>query len=173
MRRSHSQTSAHFPLFSFVICFFLFVQANTLYVYAETLIFLGELSLAKENRQAALSLRRELNQEAHHFLPPQLGLAHIAHLYEMHDEARAGLDQIVSKLVSQTLDGLGDPFGFYWLCYKLLNHYQDPRADALIEEAYRQLQMQADCIPDEKSRLSFLQNVPENRLIIEQVEQLL
>lgn len=149
-----------------------FVEANTLYVYAETLVALGNLSLAEEHMQDALTLRQQLNQETHHFLPPQLGLAHIAHLNGLHDEAKTILEQIMSKLALQTLDGLGDPFGFYWLCYKLLHFYQDSRANKLIEDAYQQLQLQADSIPDEKSRYSFLQNVPENRLIIETYKKL-
>ncbi|MAT96045.1 MAG: hypothetical protein CL608_02685 [Anaerolineaceae bacterium] len=149
-----------------------FYEASTLHVYAETLIALNELSLAEENMQAALLLRYDLNQETHHLLPPQLGLAHIAHLKGNHDKAQAGLELIMAELSSQTLDGLGDPFGFYWLCYTLLAYYDDPRANRLIKDAHRQLQIRANAIPELNSRQSFLQKVPENRAIIEKHKQL-
>ncbi|MCB9006467.1 MAG: hypothetical protein H6656_03680 [Ardenticatenaceae bacterium] len=78
----------------------------------------------------------------------------------------------MAELDAQTLDGLGDPFGFYWLCYTLLDFYDDPRAPGLIEDAHQRLQMQASSIPDLESRRSFLQNVPENRAIVEKYGQL-
>ncbi|MBK8905833.1 MAG: tetratricopeptide repeat protein [Anaerolineaceae bacterium] len=149
-----------------------FAQAATLYVYAETLIALNKLTLAKENMQAALRLRFELNQATHHLLPPQLGLAYIAHLNGTHDKAQAGLELVMAELSAQTMDGLGDPFGFYWLCYTLLDYYKDPRAAQLIADAHQKLQVQANNIPDLESRDSFLQNVPENRLIGETYRQI-
>ncbi len=149
-----------------------FAEAITLHVYAETLIALNELSLAEEKMQAALLLRYNLNQKTHHLLPPQLGLVHIAHLRGLHEKARAGLELVMAELSSQTLDGLGDPFGFYWICYTLLDYYNDPRALPLINDAHQRLLKQANNIPDAKSRQSFLQNVPENRAIIEKFKQL-
>jgi ATP/maltotriose-dependent transcriptional regulator MalT len=148
------------------------MEAHTLHVYAETLIALNHLNLAKEKMQSALTLRRELNQESHHFLPPLLGLAYIAHLQGNHDAARRDLKEVMDQLATHTLNGLGDPFGFYWLCYKLLNYYQDARANTLIEDAYQQLQLQGDSIPDEISREAFFQHVPENHFIIQKYKQL-
>ncbi|MCA9954777.1 MAG: hypothetical protein KC434_08675, partial [Anaerolineales bacterium] len=124
-----------------------------------------ELALAEENMQEALRLRFELNQATHHLLPPQLGLAYIAHLNKSHDKAQAGLELVMAELSAQTMDGLGDPFGFYWLCYTLLDYYQDSRTAQFIADAHKKLQAQANKIPGLESRESFLQNVPENRLI--------
>ena len=149
-----------------------FAEAITRHVYAETLIALNELPLAEQNMHTALRLRFELNQETHHLLPPQLGLAHIAHLKGNHDEAQAGLELVMAELSTQTLDGLGDPFGFYWLCYNLLEHYSNPQAETVLRDAYQHLQTQANNIPDLKSRQSFLENVSENRLIVEKFSSL-
>jgi tetratricopeptide (TPR) repeat protein len=149
-----------------------FMKAHTLYVYAETLIGLENLQLAQEIMQTSLTLRRDLNQESHHLLPPMLGLAQIAHLQGNHTAALAGLENVMGQLSSHTLNGLGDPFGFYWLCHKLLDYYQDARALKVIEDAYQQLQIQADSIPDRKSRKAFMQNVPENQLIVNKYREL-
>lgn len=149
-----------------------FAEAITRHVYAETLIALNELTLAEQNMRAALRLRFELNQETHHLLPPQLGLAHIAYLKGNHDESQAGLKLVMAEFSAQTLDGLGDPFGFYWLCHTLLEHYSDQRANLVLKSAYQRLQTQANNIPDLKSRQSFLENVAENRLILEKFARL-
>ncbi len=144
-----------------------FAEAVTRHVYAETLIALNEFALAEENMRAALDLRRELKQETHHLLPPQLGLAHIAHLKGDQDKAQMGLNLVMAEFSEQVLDGLGDPFGFYWLCHTLLEYYGHPQAEAVLKQAHQQLQIQANNIPDVQSRHSFLENVPENRLIQE------
>ncbi|MBK7897232.1 MAG: tetratricopeptide repeat protein [Anaerolineaceae bacterium] len=149
-----------------------FIEAYTRPVYAETLIALNDLALAEQNLRLALRLRYELNQETHHLLPPHLGLAHIAHLKGSHDEAQAGLELVMAEFSEQVLDGLGDPFGFYWLCHTLLDFYRHPLAEQVLEKAYQQLQNQANNIPDLQSRDSFLNNVPENRLILEKYAQL-
>ena len=116
--------------------------------------------------------RFDLNQQTHHLLPPQLGLAHIAHLKGNHDEAQAGLELVMAEFSEQVLDGLGDPFGFYWLCHTLLEFYDHPLSGEVLQQAHQQLQTQANKIPDLRSRESFLNNVPENRLIIEKFSRL-
>ena len=149
-----------------------FIEAYARHVYAETLIALNELTLAEYNLRTALSLRFDLNQQTHHLLPPQLGLAHIAHLKGNHDEAQAGLELVMAEFSEQVLDGLGDPFGFYWLCHTLLEFYDHPLSGEVLQQAHQQLQTQANKIPDLRSRESFLNNVPENRLIIEKFSRL-
>lgn len=142
-----------------------FAEAITLHVYAQTLIELEELALAEENLRICLDLRRELKQAVHHLLPPRLGLIYIAHLKGEHNDAEKLLRKLLIDLASHRLDGLGDPFGFYWLAITLAEYYQNDRATDLVSEAYAQLQRQADKISDKHSRRSFLENVPEHRSI--------
>ncbi|MFN2198870.1 MAG: tetratricopeptide repeat protein, partial [Anaerolineales bacterium] len=56
----------------------------------------------------------------------------------------------------------------YVLGWQLLERLGDPRAAAVLDRAYQQLQARTDRISDPDDRQSFLENVPENRMISSQ-----
>ena len=64
------------------------------------------------------------------------------------------------------LDGTMEPFRIYLTCYQVLKANKDPRADAILTEAYNLLQTRAANISDEHLRDCFLNNVAANREIV-------
>jgi len=68
------------------------------------------------------------------------------------------------------------PYGFlgfnrHLVCYRVLRANGDPRADAILDQAYRMLEQRAAQIEDEVLRRSYLENVPANRELIAAFEQ--
>ena len=76
------------------------------------------------------------------------------------------LIDILSRLESASLDGLEDPFNTFWICFRLLQSIEDIRAMPLLQKARTLLLERAAKIPDDTSRHSFLNNIPEHRLIL-------
>jgi predicted ATPase/DNA-binding SARP family transcriptional activator/class 3 adenylate cyclase len=64
-----------------------------------------------------------------------------------------------------------DAFGVHLTCYRVLSAVSDPRADTILEQAYRMLEQRAAQIDDEVLRRSYLENVPANRELIAVFEQ--
>ena len=58
-----------------------------------------------------------------------------------------------------------DPFQIYLDCYRVLRANGDPRAEAILDAAYRLLQAWAAKIDDEELRRSYLENVAAHREI--------
>ncbi|GJM42734.1 MAG: hypothetical protein DHS20C20_30160 [Ardenticatenaceae bacterium] len=142
-------------------------EAHTLRVYGETLLALASVAESKDKFTQAINLHKELKQEGMHLLPARLGLAQINQTLGNIQQAISELNAILEDLSSQTLDGLGDPLGFYWNCFILMQKLNDERAIDILTKAYHLLLDQAQKIEDPMSRRSFLENVPEHRLIVE------
>jgi len=68
---------------------------------------------------------------------------------------------------ADTLSG----FRPHLVCYRVLRANGDPRADAILEQAYRMLEQRAAQIDDEVLRRSYLENVPAHRELIAAFEQ--
>ena len=149
---------------------FRFAEAHTLIFYGETLLSLRDHHAAEEIFRQALALRDELGLPQASLLP-KLGLAQVAHLRGNQVQTLQYMEEVLGIMASEPVTSLEDPFGFYWTCYQLLKTNQDFRAKEVLETAYRLLQGQAAKIPDESSRLSFLQNVPEHQKIIQAFEK--
>lgn len=94
------------------------------------------------------------------------GLAHVVFQRGNLVQAQAVVDEILSFLAENTLEGTDEPFRVYLTCYKTLKANQDPRAFSLLKTAYETLQEQAMKITDQALRTSFLNDVAVNRELI-------
>ncbi len=83
-------------------------------------------------------------------------------------QAAAYIEILVETMETRVLTFLEEPFRLYLICYQVLQANQDPRAWNVLDKAYALLQEQAANIRDEELRKSFMENVPANReLVIE------
>lgn len=146
-----------------------YLEAHTITMLGFTQLELELTTLAEIAFLGALALRTELGQ-THLSILPQIGLACVNHAAGRLNSQDERLNEILEYLDSANLDGLEDPFNTLWICYWLLNNLEDYRAEALLKKAHDLLLVQAAKIPDETSRHSFLNNVPEHRLILETAE---
>lgn len=80
--------------------------------------------------------------------------------------AQAHVEQILSHLESDTLDGTDEPFRVYLTCYRVLQASRDSRSQGVLNMAHSLLQEQAGKIADEEVRRSFLENVAAHREIL-------
>jgi predicted ATPase/class 3 adenylate cyclase len=124
----------------------------------------GQLDDAVEAYRHDLEIRRELDQ-AHLAMDAFAGLIEVALTRQTPDEARDSADQIARHLDTNTLDGAADPFHIYLMCYRALHVLDDPRAEAILERAHRELRAHAADLPD-ALRVSYLENVPSHREIV-------
>ncbi|WP_420644864.1 tetratricopeptide repeat protein [Candidatus Leptofilum sp.] len=143
-----------------------YLEAHTITMLGFTLLELELVAKAEIAFLKALSLRTELGQEHLNTLP-NVGLACISHASGKLEQASSQLNNVLDSLESTSLDGLEDPFNTFWICFRLLQDIDNLRAQSLLQKANSLLLAQASKIPDENSRRSFLNNVPEHRLIIE------
>jgi hypothetical protein len=113
-----------------------------------------------------LEIRRKLDQPSLAF-EPLAGLARIALAEGDLPSAQAYAAQIMAYLDNGgTLAGADEPQRVSLTCIKMLQVTGDPRAEAILEHAYAQLQQNASRILAEPSRRSYLDNVPWHREII-------
>ncbi|HVE48500.1 MAG TPA: adenylate/guanylate cyclase domain-containing protein [Casimicrobiaceae bacterium] len=77
------------------------------------------------------------------------------------------IEPIVAHIASgQTLDGAEVPRLILWTCYRVLERNRDPRADAILDVAYSNVQKQAASFPDDGRRQGFIENIAEHRDIV-------
>lgn len=74
--------------------------------------------------------------------------------------------EILAFHARDSLMTLEEPFAVYLSCYQALAAYDDPRAEALLREAYQQLQNRAALISDDAMRQSFLTRVAAHQMLI-------
>ena len=79
------------------------------------------------------------------------------------DEARIQVETILLYLSNGNLNGTDEPIRVYLTCYHSLKAANDPRAEKTLITAYNFLQERAERIQDHSLRQSFLDNVPSNR----------
>jgi len=126
---------------------------------------LGHLAEAADAYGQALALRRELGQP-NLAMEPLAGLARVSLAQGEVAQAQGRVDEILSHLESNTLDGTDEPFRVYLTCYRVLCANQDSRTQAILNTAHSLLQERAAKISDEEMRRSFLENVTAHREIL-------
>jgi len=94
------------------------------------------------------------------------GLAQVALAQGDAAAATGHAEAILAHRTTGNPAGAYEPLRAEFTCYEVLRITGDPRAGAILESAYRQLQERAASIPDEPTRRMFLENVPHNREII-------
>lgn len=139
---------------------------------ASVLITLGHINVSREQPIAAqqayravLDKRRSMGQTASLF-EAEAGLARVALATGAVVEALQYVNAILARLETGSLDGTTEPFLVSLTCYNVLVAANDPRATAVLEEAYARLQHVHQSLRDEAWRRTFLQNVPVNRELV-------
>ena len=84
--------------------------------------------------------------------------------------ALALVEEILEHLDTFGADGIPELMAVYRICCRVLLDAGDPRAGSILDTAHGQLQENADKIGDERLRLSYLENVPHHREIVEAYE---
>jgi tetratricopeptide (TPR) repeat protein len=125
----------------------------------------GHLAEAAEAHQQALSIRQELGQPSP-AMESLSGLAQVSLAQGDLSQAQAQVEEILTYLESNALEGIIDPHQVYLTCYQVLKANDDPRAQEILNKGYRLLQERAAKISDEDMRCSFLENVAVHREIV-------
>lgn len=140
---------------------------------AEGLVWLGHAWLGLSQPEEALgayheavALRQELNQPIL-AMGAKAGIARVAVAQGDLAVALEHTNEIVSYLADGgSLQGTWEPMRIYLTCYQVLQLAGDPRAEGILETAFKLLQEQASRIPDEAYRRLFLENVSWHREIM-------
>lgn len=131
---------------------------------------LGRLDEAVPAYQRAYNLHQEAG--LHHLAMEALaGLAWVSVLQENLPQAKTRIEEVLSFLEFNTLNGTDEPFRIYLICYRILRDTQDARAKEILNTAHSLLQEQAVKISDETLRHSFLANVQTHREVISEFER--
>jgi tetratricopeptide (TPR) repeat protein len=141
-----------------------YVQAYALTSLGHALMSLGRLDEGARAYGEALALRQQLREE-HLANEPLAGLARVSLALGDLQQAQTYVEEILSYLETDTLDGTLEPFWVYLTCYRVLKAHDDPRADDILKEAHSLLQERAAKISDEGDRRSYLENVAAHREI--------
>ena len=128
-------------------------------------IELGEMQLAREALERSRDLF-EKNFGLHLSMEPIAGLAHLALKEGNIHNAIGHVEKILEYLEnSGSLDGTEEQLRIRWTLFNVLQQAGDKRADAILNEARRQLQIMASQITDTRTRREFVENVPHNKAI--------
>jgi tetratricopeptide (TPR) repeat protein len=146
-------------------------EGHALTTLGHALVGLGRLAEAAVAYRQALTLRRELGQP-HLAMESLAGLASVYRAQEDLDQAHSTIEEILNYLDTDSLDGTDEPFQVYLTCYLVLRDNQDSRAPGILQTAHHLLQEQAAKISDAEMRISFLENVAENREIVNEYTSL-
>jgi PAS domain S-box-containing protein len=131
---------------------------------------LGDLEKASAAYSRAVALRREMDQ-LHLAMESLAGLAQVSLTSGLVDPAQSQVEEILSYLEGNSLDGTEEPARILLVCYSVLSANQDPRAEAVLNRAHRLIQRRASMISDEGMRRSFLGNVSAHREILRIVQE--
>ena len=95
------------------------------------------------------------------------GLARVAYMQGDKSATDTYIHQVLAYLDRYpTLPGTDNPLRIHLTCYKILSEINPPHAEDILDTAYRILNARAQSIEDPILRRSFLENVPENREIV-------
>jgi len=141
-------------------------QAYALTVLGHALAGLEQVTEAIDCYQRALALYREMRYP-HFSLGVVAGLARVALARGEPAEALTYVEQILDHRTRYPkLEYLWEPLRAYLTCYQVLCAVDDPRAEEMLEAAYRLLQERAGTIKDEGLCRCYLENVPYHREIV-------
>jgi tetratricopeptide (TPR) repeat protein len=131
---------------------------------------IGRLAEATDAYRQSLTLRRELYQ--HQLTMDSLaGLARVCLSRGDLNQAQVHVEEILSYLEGDNLEGIEEPFSVYLTCYRVLRASQDARAEIVLNTAHRLLQERAARISDEDLRRLFLENVAVHREIVRELAE--
>jgi tetratricopeptide (TPR) repeat protein len=96
------------------------------------------------------------------------GLAWVALRKRDRQEALSHVEWILGYVKAHATDSWMMPgfLRFHWTCYSVLRACDDPRAEEILDIAYRLLHERAEAVDDETLRRSYLENVPYHREIV-------
>jgi DNA-binding SARP family transcriptional activator/predicted ATPase/Tfp pilus assembly protein PilF len=132
---------------------------------AQDLCALGRLDDSIAAFRSAIAIQIEHSQQVW-LIESQAGLAHAYADAGRGDEALEQVEELLPQLGDMTKQGAREPFRVYWNCYCVLQGAGDERAAAVLADARRELQRQANDIRDAALRDSYLHNIPSNRCIL-------
>jgi adenylate cyclase len=142
-----------------------FIRAFVLTRMGHVLANLDSLHEAVAAYREALSLRKE-GEHAHLEVEPLAGLARVALVRGDNAQALDSVEEILPQLEGDNLNGNDEPLRVHLTCYQVLRANGDPRAEWVLDVAYRLLQERAAKIHPEELRRSFLENVAAHRDIV-------
>jgi tetratricopeptide (TPR) repeat protein len=141
-------------------------QAYALLVLGHARASLGQLDQAVDAYQQALALYHELNVP-HWTTDVLAGLARVALARGERAEAMACVKEILRhQQMHPKLECTQEPLRVFLTCYSVLMAVKDPRAEVVLEAAYRLLQERAEGIEEEALRRSYVESVPYHREIV-------
>ncbi|MCO6453409.1 MAG: pentapeptide repeat-containing protein [Caldilineales bacterium] len=144
-------------------------EGHGLLRFGHALTGLGRLDEAAAAYERAIAIHQQLGDQTLG-LEPQAGLVRVRLAQGDTSQALADLQPILDHLAAGgDFEGTEEPLWIYLTCYEALRANDDPRADAHLTEAYRQLMEQADKFSDDTARRMFLANIPQNRQIFKTV----
>jgi tetratricopeptide (TPR) repeat protein len=126
---------------------------------------LGELDEAVVAYQQAYELHQQMSQYSRS-LEPLAGLAHLAAQRGDHLSVQQMVAQILDHLNKKELYRTDASLRIYMTCYRLLQMMDDPRAAALLESAYTQLQARSQTLDREDERSLFWSAPPHQAVLM-------
>jgi predicted ATPase/class 3 adenylate cyclase len=140
--------------------------------YAHLVAGHAELALGRfDAAHGAYTQSREqlqaLNMRAQQVLDPVSGLARVALARGRTEEALHHTEALMAHMAAGgRFDGTEEPLLLPLTAWRALRAAQDPRADAVLDEAVVQLQAQAARISDPQAQQDFLNCVPHHRELL-------
>lgn len=138
-----------------------------------TLTYLGDIHCNQGDWTASEQFYRQaLQLEQQTQLPLRLAepTVQLAHLLLQRNEAAQALSLLEKPLTALRQEGLralAEPFAAYWTGYQVFKANADPRANAILQEAYQCVLAQAARFDDAALQQSFLEGVRVNQLLIQ------
>jgi tetratricopeptide (TPR) repeat protein len=148
-----------------------YVEAYALTALGHVLGALGQHDRARAAYQQSLALRQAMGH-ATEATETQAGLARLSLAGGDLAQAMGYVEDILTHLEGNTLEGTEQPLLVYLTCYRVLRASDDPRADELLAEGHRLLQEIAGTFADPELCRSFLENVPAHRELASEFERL-
>ena len=137
-------------------------QSHALTHLGHVLVGLDRPDEALAAYREALALRREAGEQ-HRAMETLAGLARISLAQGETYTAVALVEEILSFLETDTLDGTDEPVRVYLTCYRVLQAQGDERASGILTTAHDLIQARVARIDDPVTRCCFLENVRAHR----------
>jgi tetratricopeptide (TPR) repeat protein len=145
------------------------MEAEAMTHLGHALIGQNMLEAAEKAYRQGMQIREALG-ENHLAMESSAGLARALLAQGQTQQALAYVEEILTYLETQSLNGTMEPLRIYLTCYQVLDASQDPRAGEFLKRAYDQLHERADALDDEDKRRNFLEDVPTHREVVKAYE---